>query len=490
MSDAPKVVSQDYWSIVFRQLRKARLGLAGLGVVFVLYLIAVAAPFLAESKPLRVVHDNPEDKICFLCRDLGLSYRRLTLKDGRVLEGKMIRRVENILTFEHGGKQENLDVPKMVAKNEEYPRRHDRVVTHPLLRSLTIIDRYLLLSLFCILLGAPVYFISRRHGRTRFLSNRRALITVAPFILAGALGIHLSTSDLNRLNQTDFRAMEKKRIKPTDSVTWALIRHAPTDIDKRVIPLSKPWPWTLKAEEQAQLQTIGEDWEAGLKSHPLGTDDQRRDVLSMMIHATRVSLSVGFFSVAIYVTLGVVLGALAGYYGGWVDSAIMRVIEIIMCFPTLFLIITILAIVDPSIFWVMGTIAFVGWTTVARLVRAEFLKLRQLDFVQSARALGASRARIIFRHILPNGISPVFVSATFGIAGAILTESSLSFLGIGIPVDQPTWGNVLRAGRQYVETDWWLALWPGVAIFLTVTSFNLFGEALRDSMDPRLKGTQ
>jgi peptide/nickel transport system permease protein len=165
----------------------------------------------------------------------------------------------------------------------------------------------------------------------------------------------------------------------------------------------------------------------------------------------------------------------------------MRVIEIIMCFPTLFLIITILALVPPSIFWVMGTIAFVGWTTVARLVRAEFLKLRQLDFVQSARALGASRLRIIFRHILPNAMSPVFVSATFGIAGAILTESALSFLGIGVPIDQATWGNILRIGRQYVETDWWLALWPGLAIFATVTSFNLFGEALRDAMDPRLK---
>jgi peptide/nickel transport system permease protein len=488
MSDAAATVSQDYWSIVLRQLRKSRLGLAGLAVVLLLYLVAVAAPFLAESKPLRVVHANPDDKVCLVCRDLALSWRRITLRDGRTYDGRIVRRTGDTLVFEHGGREETFDVAALGIKIEELPRAHGPVSTSPLLRSLSSVDLYLLLSLLCLLVGTPAFLLSRRRGRTRLVSFRRTALLLAPVVVLGAALIHTRRSDVNRLNQTDFRRLEK-RLKPGDSISWTPIRHAPTDIDKRVIPLSKPWPHRLREDELERAKAASDEWEAGMKSHPLGTDDQRRDVLSMMIHATRVSLSVGFFSVIIYVTLGVILGAVAGYFGGWIDSAVMRVIEVIMCFPTLFLIITILAIVQPSIFWVMGTIAFVGWTTVARLVRAEFLKLRQQDFVQSARALGASRARIIFRHILPNGVSPVFVSATFGIAGAILTESSLSFLGIGIPVDQPTWGNVLRAGRQYVETDWWLALWPGLAIFLTVTSFNLFGEALRDAMDPRLKGT-
>ena len=168
----------------------------------------------------------------------------------------------------------------------------------------------------------------------------------------------------------------------------------------------------------------------------------------------------------------------------------MRVVEIVICFPTFFLIITIIAIAPPRIEWVMVAIALVGWTTVARLVRAEFLKLRKNDFVISAKALGASQIRIIFRHILPNSLAPVMVSATFGVAGAILVESSLSFLGLGVQPHIATWGSVLKNGQESLPATWWLALIPGLAIFMTVTAYNLFGEALRDAIDPRLKGTQ
>ncbi len=489
MSSQGDLPAQDFWSIVFRQLGKNRLGLAGLGVVFLLYLVAVFAPFLAESKPVKFVHSNSADAVCLICQDMGDAVRRITLNDGRVFETRSLKRTGDQLAFESGGRAHTVSFKAHAPRIENITRRHEARATYPLLRALGAVDLYLLLSLGLLVAAAPIFIVSRRHGRTRTAAFRRALLLAAPLAALGGVLIQTRTVEVHRLNQIDFRLLEQG-LSPGDSMTWPLIRHAPTDIDKRVVALSKPWPHRPGEDELRRARAAGDEWEAGLRSHPLGADDQRRDVLSMMIHATRVSLSVGFFSVSIYVTIGILMGSTAGYYGGWVDALIMRIIEIIMCFPTLFLIITILAIVKPSIFWVMGTIAFVGWTTVARLIRAEFLKLRQQDFVQSARALGASRARIIFRHILPNAVSPVFVSATFGIAGAILIESALSFLGIGIPVDLPTWGNVLRAGRNYVETDWWLALWPGLAIFLTVTSINLFGEALRDAMDPRLKGTQ
>ncbi len=487
MTDESTFTGQDYWSIVFRQLRKNKLGLAGLGVVVVLYLFAVFAPFLAESKPIRLVHSNPDDKPCTLCKDLGLSKKKLTLKDGRTFLGRIVKSNDETIVFDHDGVTETFDKKTQFAKAEDLPRQHGPITCYPLLSSLATVDLYLLVSLACILVGVPIFIVLRRRKWSRFASIRIAAAAALPILVVCSVLIHTRTSMLNKLNQVDFPRLAQKRLKAGDTALWPLIHHAPSDQDKRVLPLSKPYPWNLTEDEHARAVKTSEEWETGLKSHLLGTDDQRRDVVSMMTHAVRISLSVGFFSVFIYVSIGVFIGAIAGYFGGWVDAVIMRVIEIIMCFPTLFLIITILALVPPSIFWVMGTIAFVGWTTVARLVRAEFLKLRQQDFVQSARALGASRMRIIFRHILPNAVSPVFVSATFGIAGAILTESALSFLGIGVPIDQATWGNVLRIGRSCVETDWWLALWPGLAIFITVTSFNLFGEALRDAMDPRLK---
>jgi peptide/nickel transport system permease protein len=222
------------------------------------------------------------------------------------------------------------------------------------------------------------------------------------------------------------------------------------------------------------------------RQHWLGTDDSGRDVLSRMIHGSRVSLSVGFVSVGIALVIGIFLGALAGYFGGWVDHAISRLIEILITIPTFFLIIAIIAFLPPSIYNIMVVIGLTGWTGVARFVRAEFLKLRQLDFIMASRALGASHARIILLHMLPNAMAPVLVSAVFGIAGAILTESSLSFLGFGVPPPTPSWGDILSQSRDYIEFAWWLTVFPGFAIFLSITAYNLVGEGLRDAMDPKL----
>ncbi len=220
--------------------------------------------------------------------------------------------------------------------------------------------------------------------------------------------------------------------------------------------------------------------------HWLGTDDTGTDVLAQMIYGTRLSISVGFVAVGIYITIGVIVGAVAGYFGGWVDMLISRVIEVVMLFPVFFLILTLVALIGRSMLIVMFAIGITGWPRVARLIRGEVLKQRSIDYTSAARALGASHARIIFRHILPNSLSPALVSAPFGIASAIVLEASLSLLGFGVEPPTPSWGTLLN--HAYGDYNlWWLIVFPSLAIFFAVTVFNLVGSGLRDAMDPRLR---
>ena len=228
----------------------------------------------------------------------------------------------------------------------------------------------------------------------------------------------------------------------------------------------------------------------------LGTDELGRDVFARMLQGSFVSLSIGLFAVGISLVVGISLGGLAGFYGDKklgiirVDTLIMRFTDVMLAFPTFFLILTVVALLPPSIYNIMAVIGLTSWMGTARFVRAEFLSLRDADFVVAAKALGASEMRIIFRHMVPNAVAPVFVSATLGVASAILAESALSFLGFGVRPPYATWGNILSDGRSYIFDAPWLFFVPGFAILVVVLAFNLVGEGLREALNPRLRRTK
>lgn len=244
-------------------------------------------------------------------------------------------------------------------------------------------------------------------------------------------------------------------------------------------PILAPYPPNLE-----HLQNI---LQPPCAEFPLGTDRLGRDVLSRLLYGGRVSLWVGFVAVGISICIGAALGLISGYFRGWADEIIMRLVDIMLCFPSFFLILAVIAFLEPSLTNIMIVIGLTSWMGGARLVRAEALSLRERDFIAAARLAGCSNARILFRHILPNAMAPILITATLGIAGAILVESSLSFLGLGVQPPTPSWGNMLMDGKIAIETAPWLSIYPGLAILVTVLGYNLLGESLRDIFDPRLK---
>lgn len=259
--------------------------------------------------------------------------------------------------------------------------------------------------------------------------------------------------------------------------------------EKTIVMSASAWP-PIRYRYDEVPEDQSERLVAPSAKHPFGTDFMGRDLFSRMLWGSRISLSIGFAATLIAIFIGIVLGALAGFFGGWVDMALSRFIEIMICFPRFFIILAVVAFLPPNIFYVMLALGVFGWMGIARLQRGEFLRLRHLDFVTAAQALGGSNARVMFRHLLPNGIAPVLVAASFGIAGAMLTESALSFLGLGVQEPATSWGQILFTGRSEVlqgMKNWWSFTIPGAAIFVAVTCYNLVGDGIRDAVDPRLK---
>ena len=244
-------------------------------------------------------------------------------------------------------------------------------------------------------------------------------------------------------------------------------------------PLIAPHDPNMPHEHAVLVPPCAEFW--------LGTDRLGRDVFSRLLYGGQVSLWVGFVAVGISVSIGTVLGLISCYFRGWVDEIIMRGVDVMLCFPSFFLILAVIAFLEPGLTNIMVVIGLTSWMGVARLVRAETLSLREREFVAAARLAGCSTARMLFGHILPNALAPILITATLGVAGAILVESSLSFLGLGMSPPTPSWGNMLQDGKNVLECAPWLSLYPGLAILFTVLGYNLLGESLRDWLDPRLR---
>jgi peptide/nickel transport system permease protein len=330
-------------------------------------------------------------------------------------------------------------------------------------------------------------FAARTWRRFRARPSALASLRLIALLAVLALGADFIASEKPYYLSLDGRAYSPVLL---DYAVWVGIAQWPEPLRnadwQRVVERAEsawlpPIPWS-----PTRVDLGGEVFAAPSARHWLGTDGLGRDVASGVLHGTRISLTIGLVVVAIQSLIGIVLGALAGYYGGAVDVAVSRFIEMMLGVPVFFLILTVAAIFPPSIYLLMAILGLTGWMDIARYMRSEFLRVRGQPYVESARSLGGSDARVMARHILPNALAPVLVTMSFGVAGAVLAESGLSFLGIGVPAHLVTWGSILAEARQNTFA-WWLAVFPGAAIFATVTAYNLVGDGLRDALDTRVE---
>lgn len=518
---------QSQWALVWREFRKRRLALLCGWIILALITIAIFAPFLAHDRPL-VYHGYNRFEYREAMRTLGVVIGRIAdvktspsgevpdegLADAPVIRlqiDRMARELppetatelrtlgERIIELGAGPADTKAASALREARVElrrEFDIRDVQLQSRwhwPVFASLNWLE-IAFLTANVLVLVAVFWRLTAGRISPRLTERLRAPTLVATLCvlpIVAALVWRFGVPD--RVDRTQYKrgvfAVEADAFPAApvvyETVIWPPIPYG-LDEDNLDIPYAPP-AFFAKAEtaEPGESTAAPRPWD---QPHWLGTDGIGRDVLSRMIWGGRVSLSVGIVAVSIYVTIGIVVGALAGYFRGWADMLISRLIEIVICFPSFFLILTIVAFLGPSIFNIMIVIGLTGWTGVARLVRGEFLRLGNQDFVLAGRALGYTAPRIIFRHMLPNAMAPVLVSATFGIAGAILTESALSFLGFGITVPTPSWGGILNTGREAIFRAPWMIYVPGLAIFVAITAYNLVGEALRDAADPRLRG--
>lgn len=521
------------WKLIWREFSKRRMAVVSAWVIFLLIQTSIWAPFLANDRPLYYRGANvsryaqsvqtcqgalaqltearrksaapPVDVQNALNLHLGLMRSSLSAEDGqRLADWKS--KLQTALTETNSAAAIKQFGELRKALRETFAARKVTLVPQsawPVLASLHWLDVFFMVWSLTTVLS----LLWRRWTwapKLRTIAFSPALIHVGIW-----LGIPLITALAwkgfipPREDQTPYKqgrlAGQTDDEKANASVLYSTVLWPPVPYGLSESVLEKknqapPW-WPNRSEPGASAANAQLKMSVAPKTpwdtpHWLGTDALGRDVLSRTIWGGRVSLSVGIVSVSIYVALGILIGATAGYFRGLTDLLISRLIEIVICFPAFFLILTIVALRGPSIWNIMIVIGLTGWTGVARLIRAEFLRLVDQEFVLAGRALGYSPARLIFRHVLPNALAPVLVSATFGVAGAILTESALSYLGLGITIPIPSWGSLLLDGRTSEGVAPWLIVLPGLAIFITITCYNLVGEALRDASDPRLRGSR
>jgi len=417
--------SESYFDIVWRQFKKNRFALVSLWILGPLFLLAIFAPVIASNQPFHF--DDGEETIYPWFRALFNPAEAVDYAFNMALLGFVPWVVLSL-----GG--------NWLCKRRDMPGRQ---------------------RIMCV---ATLY----------------ALIIVTLCIVFGI-------DDLRPANTYARRTFQEEEFAKHDSARslHAIIPFGPGEQDDDSIFKPPLYRKPFEKEEDGKQVVLWKESNDGV-IHLLGTDNTGRDILVRMIYGSRISLTVGFVAVSIYMAIGIVVGAIAGYFGGVVDILISRLVEVVLLFPAFFLILTLVAIIGPSIYIIMVVIGLTRWATVARLIRGEVLKQRSSDYVMAARGLGASHRRILFRHILPNAISPALVAAPFGVASAIITEAAMSLLGFGVPAPTPSWGTILKLGSENYNY-WWLVVVPSAAMFVLVTVFNLVGSGLRDAMDPRLR---
>jgi len=513
---------QSQWALVGKEFRKRRLAVFAAYVLLALVTVSVFAPFLANDRPIyysginryefreagrtlrallkRVTEPSaglaPQDARRSIELQFTLLGRSLP-DDARAELQALQAQVQQALATSDLARRNELLQSLRTSSRPQLDALEARLVprgTWPVVWSLSPLDIGFMVAVLLVLTG-PFWRRLVRSGESH-LRRVGLVYCLAPALCAILWWLFVPA----RVDLTQYKSAGVLAAQDTDqsagvvfhSVLWPPITYAIDEYDladKAAPPAWYPERWRpqTRANPDAAAAPAESPW---VTPHWMGSDASGRDVLCRMLWGGRISLSVGIVAVAIYVSIGIVVGAVAGYFRGVCDIVLSRIIEVVICFPSFFLILTIVAMVGPGLMNIMIVIGLTGWTGIARLVRGEFLRLVDQEFVLAGRALGYSPLRLIFRHVLPNAMAPVLVSATFGIAGAILTESALSFLGLGISKPTPSWGSLLADGREALDHAPWLIHFPGLAIFITITAYNLIGEALRDAADPRLRGSR
>lgn len=490
-SQSPKA-AQSYWSLAVRDFKKNKMAMASLIIIFLVVFTAVHVPFIANDKPLSlyaVILDDFENEM-FLAQEAMTKLNSNAGKDPaetaeylgrfetRVANMNVHLKAEDAAALEEVRKQV-LDAtsstfnPEVMAKAlADFEARFydstpplEKIQTYPVFRTLTVGEIWFLAAFWLALVVATLL--------------RRFVKTFPRFVLAVMIPATIISLTIRHFMPEVTDTKNYRALILSESFAGKVVRTPiPFGENENILSRSRTPPSFAAA-------TIEREQGNPPNPHLLGTDTNGRDALTRMIYGSRVAMLIGIFAVGIYTTLGIVIGALAGYFRGWVDLIVSRVIEVVICFPFLMVILSVQAFLSPSLHNIILTLGVLSWTGVARLQRGEFLRLVNMDFVSAVRALGGSNMRIIFLHILPNAMGPILVLISFGIAGSILVESALSFLGFGVPQPMASWGDLLNNSRSDPKGLWWLTLFPGIAIFMTVTCFNLIGEGVRDALDPR-----